>query len=241
VSLYFSGVAGRCEAEILHRAGVTSYVVDTRDARNMPYMPIKGRVVVDSGAYRAWKSGKPLTVEGWVTSLPDDPRIEAFIMPDVIGDWPETRARWVEVSKMTLPHPVWPVWTWGAPMADLRELLDQSPVVCVGGMVKLLRDGDKRALMGLRSVATKHGDRLHILGMNSLASIDLVGPLVRSYDTSKWIDGGRYATAVLCHNGRLYDRPARSIDNWAGLDRKGRMYVWAKTLESHCNKKNEPQ
>lgn len=67
MDFYFSGIAGRQEFEMISGAGVKNLLVDHEDARHIPF---PRRIdMLDSGAYRTFKSGTDLIVEEFYKAL----------------------------------------------------------------------------------------------------------------------------------------------------------------------------
>lgn len=230
--LYFSGVAGKKEAHLLLEAGVDTVLADRKDLRNTTGFP---RVAVDSGAYRAYKSGDPLDVEAYIGWVRDNQtgKYDFFVAPDVIGDPAITRFFWNcyknEVSLM-------PVWHWGSDSAWLKKYLDEAPVVGIGALVMRMRDKDDAMLKELKALCATHPGRFHIFGMNWLKAINHVHHLIASFDTSKFLDAARYRKPIFIHakNGKLSQVPARTL----GMDHLSRdelIVASARAMNEWCN------
>lgn len=228
--LYFSGLSGLQEVEMLREAGIDCVLVDQVD---IPRAEGFRRVALDSGAYRVWKKGGMLDVNAYlklVERLAD--RIDFAIAPDVIGDPEATKRNWLRVQHC---RKVVPVWQWGAPREHLEEYLSERELVCIGGLVPLMRAKDERMLAELEVLCREFPGRFHILGINWLKAIERLRGLAASGDTSKWLDGGRYGHVIFVHSrtGHLQQAPAK-VMGLAHLDRRERNVFCARTLVQFC-------
>jgi hypothetical protein len=97
-----------------------------------------------------------------------------------------------------------------------------------------MRDKDARVLDELTELCQQYGKGLHLLGLNWLKAFQRLAPLIRSADTSKWLDGARYGHALFVNSrtGQLSQAPARAIPQYAGLDREGRCKLAALSLRA---------
>lgn len=121
MKIYFSGIAGSGEAEMLARADISQLLADPHDWKNVRHQSAAS-VAMDSGAYRQWKRQSPITdLDLWAEQinhtlhLSESPlfhefdgkkktaaavRKLAFItMPDVLGDPQETWDRWQNIRE----------------------------------------------------------------------------------------------------------------------------------------------
>lgn len=121
----------------VHRGAERSLGRSTKDLRP--------RVIIDSGAFTAWRSGNPIRLEDygeWALAFrerwQEKMKSLEFINLDVIGDQVATWDNQAKLEQMGL-EPV-PVVTRGAPMSELRRALDGYDYVCLGGLVPLARD-----------------------------------------------------------------------------------------------------
>lgn len=194
MKLYFSGCAGTSERDMLVAAGVRDYLCDPTDYPNLP--ADRDSFAVDSGAYRAWKAGVELDINLWLETcqrVKEEPDFR--IMPDVLGDWQATWARWRIVCEQGINCA--PVWQWGAPMDTLDDLVSGNEIVCLGGLVPAMRAKDEKVLTEVTAICKDYGQRLHFLGLNWLRAMHQLMPLLKSADTSKWLDGGRYGSVFV--------------------------------------------
>lgn len=144
MKLYFSGVSSSAESQILNQCGIRDYLSDPTDWHNiMDISESAGNIALDSGAYRAFKAGEPLSVDGWIDQLSEmhlngwaredyKARLDFITMPDVLGDPSATWQRWNEITEKRLEYldrgmewidNVIPVWQWGAPREHLEAMI----------------------------------------------------------------------------------------------------------------------
>lgn len=209
----------------------------------------------------AWmKRLRMMSLNGWTDSYRKrDPRLDFVTMPDVLGDHEATWARWNALADNRLAYlddgvlwfdKVIPVWQWGAPREHLESMIrwaksgqeavdeygfDFSCMVAVGGCVPWMREKDTKALAELVEICQEHGKWIHVLGLNWIEAVQQLDPLVRSCDTSKWIDGARYGDVILNENGKLIQLHKRKA-GMASATREELMAACAKALDDYCNK-----
>lgn len=225
MKLYFSGVSGKAEYDMLLEAGVDKILVDPADLVNVN--GFKGSLALDSGAYRAFKQGKPIDMAAYINFAKKSP-YDFRVMVDVIGDPFKTHQNWIKTFKRE--GLFIPVWQWGASSSYLIEYFKDSPIVGVGGLVQLMRDKDENMLKQLKSICTLYPGRLHIFGINWLKAIEELKSLVYSGDTSKFLDGGRYGHLIFKNTktGHLSQAPTRALG--LNLDRRQRIVESARNM-----------
>jgi hypothetical protein len=81
LKFYFSGLRDTADAELLRQLGVTRVLVDPHDLPNAAAFP---HVALDSGAYRAFKAGKPLDLPALLRAASS--REFDMVFADVFGD-----------------------------------------------------------------------------------------------------------------------------------------------------------
>lgn len=235
--MYLSGLESAEEASMVERAGAHHLLLDIHQYQTIS--PAHGLVTffLDSGAYRAFKQNKVGNCESyldWIELHHD--LFHHITAMDVIGDPTHTMKNWRTYFRGESQKLV-PVWQRGASRSDLDVYLHDAPVVGIGGMAKTLRGGHRepnperkrqldaerdRAIEQLVKLCEEFPNRFHIFGICSLAAINQLQGLAASGDTSKWLDGGRYAYAIFrnTRTGLLSQAPARSIPGWQDLDRE---------------------
>lgn len=154
------------------------------------------RFLLDSGAFTAWKAGKPIGLDSYckfIESLPFKPW--RYFNLDVIGNG-EASFKNYEIMRARGFNPV-PIFTRGENISMLDEYYKTSDVVGIGGLVGT--KGNKGFVKGIMRVV---GDRkVHWLGFNSQEFISHYKPYM--CDSSSWSSSFRYASAC------VYDRDGR--------------------------------
>lgn len=154
------------------------------------------RLVIDSGAFTAWKAGKPIALDDYcrfLEGLPVNPW--RYFTLDVIGD-PAGSMRNYETMLKRGFNPV-PIFTRGEDVSVLDDYYKTSDLVGVGGLVGT--QDNKGFVNGImRRVA---GRKVHWLGFTQLEYLKFYRPYM--CDSSSWESGGRYgAIRLYMGNGR---------------------------------------
>jgi hypothetical protein len=93
--------------------------------------------VMDSGAFTAENSGKPIVLQDYIDcckqKLASDPLLTEVYSLDVIGDWKGTLANTEEMWKQGVE--AIPTFHYGAPEDALMHLAETYPKIALGGMV----------------------------------------------------------------------------------------------------------
>jgi hypothetical protein len=227
VNFYFSGVSGASEYGMLAAAGVRHLLVDRFD---LPHVP-RGRVALDSGAYRAMKKNLSLSVEDYIRLIGNSGPFDFVVSLDVIGDPARSRNNWEALRRAGVE--ALPVWQWGARQDELRAYLDEAQIVGIAGLATLMRDKDARMLDELTAICESFPDRLHVFGMNWLRAIERLKDKLFSADSSKWLDGARYSHVIFTNTrpGHLSQATAKALN--LTLDRSERCILSARNLEEY--------
>jgi hypothetical protein len=152
------------------------------------------RFVLDSGAFTAWKAGKPIALDDYcrfIESLPFKPW--RYFTLDVIGD-PHATVKNYETMLARGFNPV-PIFTRGEEPAMLDEYYKTSDVVGIGGLVGT--EGNKGFVKGIMKLV--NGRKVHLLGFTNLAFIKVFKPYM--CDSSSWEMGARFASCPLYLGG----------------------------------------
>jgi hypothetical protein len=226
---YFSGLASRVEADLFREAGVKNVLVDPKDLANADGFE---NIALDSGAYRAFKSQTSLDIPAYLELARSRP-FAFHVAPDVIGNAELTRANWLAYRQPGMA----PVWQWGDSRENLLRYLDEAPLVCIGGLVQLMRAKDEAMLAELRDIVATHGTRLHVLGMNWVKSINELKDSVASFDSSKCLDSARYGHAFIINSrtSKLQQLPHRILEETRSWDRRKRILESARVMNEYCN------
>ena len=156
--------------------------------------------LIDSGAFTAFKSNKPIhlpTYIQWLKDLPIKPT--GYMALDVVKDPVASRVNYDIMREHGLT-PI-PVWTYGAPLADLRYYLDTADRVAIGGLTTMGGSANLTAyLVKLKDYIS--GYRVHMLGMTNAKLLRYLKPC--SVDSSSYTVALRYGgCAVYLGAGRM--------------------------------------
>lgn len=156
------------------------------------------RFVLDSGAFTAWKAGKPIALDDYcrfIDSLPIKPW--RYFTLDVIGD-PEGTIKNYETMLARGYKPV-PIFTRGERLEMLDHYYKTSDVVGIGGLV-----GTQKNKGFINGIMKHVGDRkVHWLGFTSTDYLKHYRPYM--CDSSSW------ASALIYASVKLYDRNGRFV------------------------------
>jgi hypothetical protein len=143
------------------------------------------RMVVDSGAFTAWKSGNPIKLDDYcrfIETLPFKPW--RYFTLDVVGD-PHASLENYEIMLKRGFNPV-PVFTRGEETKMLEHYYKTSDVVALGGLV-----GTKGNKPFVNKIMHKvAGRKVHLLGFINLNYIKAYKPYM--CDSSSWEAGARF-------------------------------------------------
>jgi hypothetical protein len=187
---------------------------------------VRPRVIIDSGAFTAHASGKPIRREdylAWAIDFAERWRERfhqlTFINLDVIGDQAATleNQAWFEGQGF----PVLPVLTQGAPMGDLDLLLDRYDYVCFGGLVPLANQPSrmkwwldrcfKRVVGRYRETGVM--PRVHLLGVSQRWVLNRYPAY--SSDSTSWVKPLRFGGGEQAGLGRKLPKYKESPAAWA--------------------------
>ena len=145
------------------------------------------RLLIDSGAFTAWKSGKEINIEQYcefIQSLPITPW--KYFSLDVIGSQNKTLINYEIMLKKGL-SPI-PVFTRGSNIEVLETYYKTSDVVGIGGLV-----GTKNNCGFVKGIMKVIGNRkVHLLGFARLPFLKKYRPYM--CDSSSWEMGARFAS-----------------------------------------------
>lgn len=175
-----------------------SFAYHPRAALIQRYLDAGARVMLDSGAFTAFASGKPIDLAAYHAYLAHMPLSSTrfkYLALDVIGDPAATR---VNYDKMVAAGfaPV-PVIQPGAPLDDARYYAERAPLVCFGGLVGR---SPAEVMRRVQAYLPAIGDTpYHLLGTTGSALSLTLGPA--SVDASSWKSSGRYGSCSLYLGG----------------------------------------
>lgn len=138
------------------------------------------RVVIDSGAFTAWKAGKVIDINeycSFIKNLPFEPW--KYFMLDVIGDPIKTKKNYEIMLRQGL-NPI-PIFTRGDDIKELDEYYKTSDIVGIGGLV-----GTKQNRGFVKGIMEKvKGRKVHWLGFTNANYISYYKPYM--CDSSSWV------------------------------------------------------
>lgn len=148
------------------------------------------RLLIDSGAFTAWKAGSSINVDDYCTFLESLGSLPwRYFMLDVIGDPAATMKNYELMLKRGF-KPI-PIFTRGESVSVLEDYYKTSDVVGIGGLVGTR--GNKGFVKGIM----KHvGDRkVHWLGFSGLPFINAYRPYM--CDSSSWASSVRFGSLTV--------------------------------------------
>ncbi len=177
------------------------------------------RLVVDSGAFTAWKAGKPIALDDYcrfLETLPVTPW--RYFTLDVVGD-PHGTLKNYETMLARGFSPV-PIFTRGEDPSVLEHYYQTSDLVGIGGLVAT--KGNTGFVNGIMQKAA--GRKVHLLGFTRIEFLRHYRPYM--CDASSWESGARFASLPLYMGGGRFkvvtkkDFAARPPQDVAGLIRR---------------------
>jgi hypothetical protein len=152
-------------------------------------------VLMDSGAFTAFRHGRVITIDEYADFLSGDfmQCIKRYFTLDIIGDPKGTRENYDELLKRGF-HPI-PIFTRGDNLASLDYYYTTHYLVGIGGLVyKEEARGGLKWLHNLISMKDPHR-KVHWLGFALDDFILHYKPF--SCDTSTWVNGTRFGRLIL--------------------------------------------
>lgn len=156
------------------------------------------RFLLDSGAFTAWKSGKPIEVADYISFVKNLPfKPWRYFTLDKIGDAKGSHENYLAQLDAGL-NPI-PIFTRGEDISMIDEYFKTSDVLGIGGLVGT--EGNKGFVKGIMKIV---GDRkVHWLGFNAKDYIAHYKPY--TCDSSSWSAAVRFASVKLYDkNGKWY-------------------------------------
>jgi hypothetical protein len=148
------------------------------------------RFVLDSGAFTAWKAGKPIALDDYCKFIEKLPIVPwKYFTLDVIGD-PHGSLKNYEIMLKRGFAPV-PIFTRGEDPSVLDDYYKHSDIVGIGGLVGTPKN--KAFVNGImRHVGAR---KTHWLGFTSMEFLKKYRPFM--CDSSRWEMGARFASIEL--------------------------------------------
>jgi hypothetical protein len=241
---YFSGVRDQEALDWLTLAGVQRILVDVYDFQRHQESATfswDGALALDSGAYRLFKKNKrrkkpvePMPFEQYLAIARSHP-FAFIVQQDEVGNPEATAQNWEIARPYTAELPLMPVWQWGGDDGYLRALLDEAPVVGIGGLAPALHDKDEAALSAMTTLAEHYPQRFHVFGLSWPRAITRLAPLLASADSSVWLRPKTKGLVVFRHtqHGYLSHAPARVL-GMEHFDIADRCIASAQAIEAFC-------
>lgn len=144
------------------------------------------RLIVDSGAFTAWNTGKTISLDDYCRFLDSIDFLRPFhaLQLDVFGDAKKTYENW-RVMKAR-GYDVMPVFTRGDSLERLEEYYAETDYIMFGGIVI----GGANANYVKWFLDQNKGRKCHWLGFVNMPFIKAYKP--ESVDSSSWISGEVY-------------------------------------------------
>ena len=152
------------------------------------------RLIVDSGAFTAWRSGKPIDLDAYCRFLDSIEDLRPFnaVQLDVFGDPVATRRNFITMKGRG--YDVMPVFTRGDSLDALDELYSVAPYVMFGGITT----GKANRAYVNAFMRRNAGRPVHLLGFTDLDYIKTYRPT--SVDASSWRSAHRWGS-LACYVG----------------------------------------
>ncbi len=157
----------------------------------------KMRLLIDSGAFTAWKAGKPIALDDYckfIEGMPVEPW--RYFTLDVIGDAAGTMRNYE--AMLARGFKPMPIFTRGEDASVLEDYYKTSEVVGIGGLVGTQEN--KGFVNGIMKRVA--GRKVHLLGFTNLEYVKFYKPYM--CDSSSWQSGPRYgAIRLYMGNGQF--------------------------------------
>lgn len=143
------------------------------------------RLLLDSGAFTAWKTGKPIALDDYckfLEALPIEPF--RYFMLDVVGDPDATLKNYETMLKRGF-KPV-PIFTRGAEVSMLNRYYKTSDCVGIGGLVGTR--GSPGFVNGIMEHVRER--KVHLLGFNRIEYLKIYKPY--SCDSTNFLRAQKY-------------------------------------------------
>jgi hypothetical protein len=148
------------------------------------------RLLIDSGAFTAWKKGDEIQLDDYCAFLKDLPiKPWRYFSLDVVGDADKSMKNYLTMKDRGF-DPI-PVFTRGANIKDFITYLKTSEIIGIGGIANT-----PKALNFIEWLSTQTSlKKTHWLGVTTPRMLVRHNPF--SADSSWWNNSGRYGEIVL--------------------------------------------
>jgi hypothetical protein len=170
-----------------------------------------GRMMIDSGAFTAFTTGKTISLQEYAEYLQHwEGHWDHAVTLDVIGDPAESRKQTQKLHAMGIN--VMPVFTRGDTIAEFDAMVKECGYVCVGGLVGLPPALVERRATLLQRRAEENGGGIHALGVGAIPTLSRAKPY--SADASNVSGAFRFGTILFFDKGKVINVP---VSDKAGL------------------------
>lgn len=130
-----------------------------------------GRILIDSGAFTAWRTGRAISIDAYAAFLERwQGSWDHAVTLDRIGD-PKTSAAQTRALHQRGLH-VMPVFTTGGALTEFDAMVRDSGYVCVGGLVGMPVAARRARVALLQRRAQNLGGGIHALGLGAPSARD---------------------------------------------------------------------
>lgn len=155
-------------------------------------------LLIDSGAFTAFHSGKPIQLADYIDFIRRH-KVKNYFTLDVIGDAEATREQYLDMLAEGL-KPI-PIFTRGAPIEHLAEYAKTSDFIALGG-VSLKVENTLGYVSWFMQEAAKYPKlKVHWLGWSDHDMVLRHRP--GSYDNSSWLWAKRHRYVAYLRNNRI--------------------------------------
>lgn len=165
-------------------------------------------LLIDSGAFTAFNSGKPVQLANYEEFLKRH-KVKQYFTLDVIGDADKTKAQYFEMRKHGF-KPI-PIFTRGAPIEHLAEYAKTSDRIALGGVSLKVENTLGYVAWFMQEAAKFPNLKVHWLGWSDHDMILKYRP--GSYDNSSWLWAKRHRYVAYLRNNRIQFMSWHKIKN----------------------------
>lgn len=174
----------------------------------------QSRLIVDSGAFTAWNTGRTILLDDYCRFLDSIEDLRPFyaVQLDVFGQPDQTYKNFLIMKERG--YDVMPVFTRGDTLERLEEFYSKTDYIMFGGIVT----GGKNREYVKWFLSQNKGRKCHWLGFVDMPFIKAKKP--ESVDSSSWASAARYGTLKLykgygqfrsCHRSDFAKPPTKEI------------------------------
>lgn len=177
--------------------------------------PDSFRLIIDSGAFTAWNTGKQISLDNYAKFLKTIPSHWEYksVQLDVFGNPEQTYINYLKMMDMGF-NEIMPVFTRGDSLERLEEFYSYTNYIMFGGIVV---GGENKNYVKWFCEMNK-GRKAHWLGFVNLPFMKHYKPY--SVDSSSWTRGARFGTLefyngfgeIKIHNKKIFiEKPPEKI------------------------------